>query len=145
MNLSWLTGKFEKKILELFPFLMLGLYPYVHLDVMTLWHILLRSTGIIWYSCQWFCRFCLAVDAIGFVYSGLQAYDLVYISARGKHLAQHRFRPYLDFSLDQASASHLEMDLFRSYPTFDWFSILGFCGWKNCFSVSYLIYVSGSF
>ncbi|PKI49453.1 hypothetical protein CRG98_030145, partial [Punica granatum] len=46
-------------------------------------------------------RFCLAVNAIGFVYSGLQAYDLAYFSATGKHLTQNRLRPYLDFSLDQ--------------------------------------------
>ncbi|KAK4765064.1 hypothetical protein SAY86_026154 [Trapa natans] len=43
-------------------------------------------------------RFCLAVDTIGFVYSGLQAYGLAYTSATGKYL----IRPYLNFSLDQA-------------------------------------------
>ncbi|CAN6574944.1 unnamed protein product [Malus baccata var. baccata] len=48
-------------------------------------------------------RFCLAVNVIGFVYSGLQTYDLTYFFTSGKHVIQHHLRYYLDFLLDQAS------------------------------------------
>ncbi|XP_068345602.1 CASP-like protein 4A1 [Pyrus communis] len=46
-------------------------------------------------------RFCLAVNVIGFVYSGLQTYDLTYFFTSGKHVIQHHLRYYLDFLLDQ--------------------------------------------
>ncbi|KAM1112022.1 hypothetical protein EV2_046050 [Malus domestica] len=46
-------------------------------------------------------RFCLAVNVIGFVYSGLQTYDLTYFFTSGKHVIQHHLRYYFDFLLDQ--------------------------------------------
>ncbi|XP_068335154.1 CASP-like protein 4A1 [Pyrus communis] len=46
-------------------------------------------------------RFCLAVNVIGFVYSGLQTYDLTYFITSGKHVIQHHLRYYFDFLLDQ--------------------------------------------
>ncbi|XP_048129063.1 CASP-like protein 4A1 [Rhodamnia argentea] len=46
-------------------------------------------------------RYIVAVNAIGFVYSGLQACDVSYFSATGKGVARFRLRHYLDFFLDQ--------------------------------------------
>ncbi|KAF2308552.1 hypothetical protein GH714_010537 [Hevea brasiliensis] len=48
-------------------------------------------------------RYCMSVNVMGFVYSGLQAYDLAYSLATGKLVSQNQLRYYLDFSLDQAS------------------------------------------
>ncbi|XWS30351.1 hypothetical protein CRYUN_Cryun24cG0109800 [Craigia yunnanensis] len=49
-------------------------------------------------------RFSMAVNVIGFVYSGIQAYDLAYQLASGKHKHRSRLRCYLDFVLDQMLA-----------------------------------------
>ncbi|XAR51860.1 hypothetical protein NMG60_11006623 [Bertholletia excelsa] len=46
-------------------------------------------------------RYCISVNAIGFVYSVFQAYDMVRYFSTGKHLVRHRLRHYVDFSLDQ--------------------------------------------
>ncbi|KAJ9135306.1 hypothetical protein P3X46_032509 [Hevea brasiliensis] len=46
-------------------------------------------------------RYCMSVNVMGFVYSGLQAYDLAYSLATGKLVSQNQLRYYLDFSLDQ--------------------------------------------
>lgn len=49
------------------------------------------------------CRYCMAVNVIGFVYSALQSYDLVYFLASGKHMIRNHFKQYFDFFIDQAS------------------------------------------
>ncbi|XP_007031454.2 PREDICTED: CASP-like protein 4A1 [Theobroma cacao] len=49
-------------------------------------------------------RFCMAVNVIGFVYSGSQAYDLAYQLTFGKQKPRSRLRCYLDFVLDQMLA-----------------------------------------
>ncbi|OMO80701.1 hypothetical protein CCACVL1_12806 [Corchorus capsularis] len=49
-------------------------------------------------------RFCMAVNVIGFVYSGIQAYDLAYQLTSGKQKPRTRLRCYLDFVLDQVLA-----------------------------------------
>ncbi|XP_022774414.1 CASP-like protein 4A1 [Durio zibethinus] len=49
-------------------------------------------------------RFCMAVNVIGFVYSGIQAYDLAYQLTFGKQKPRSRLRCYLDFVLDQMLA-----------------------------------------
>ncbi|KAL6288024.1 hypothetical protein ACE6H2_012414 [Prunus campanulata] len=46
-------------------------------------------------------RYCLAVNVIGFVYSGLQTYDLTYFFTSGKHVMQLHLRHYFDFLMDQ--------------------------------------------
>lgn len=46
-------------------------------------------------------RYIVAVNAIGFVYSGLQACDVSYLSATGKRIAGFHLRHHLDFFLDQ--------------------------------------------
>ncbi|XP_061988216.1 CASP-like protein 4A1 [Rosa rugosa] len=46
-------------------------------------------------------RYCLAVNVLGFVYSGIQTYDLVYYFTTGKHVVQHHLRYYFDFLMDQ--------------------------------------------
>ncbi|XP_050382144.1 CASP-like protein 4A3 [Argentina anserina] len=46
-------------------------------------------------------RYCLAVNVLGFVYSGIQTYDLVYYFTTGKHVVQHYLRYYFDFLMDQ--------------------------------------------
>ena len=49
------------------------------------------------------CRYCLSVNVIGFVYSGLQGCDLAYHMGTGKHALRHHLRRHLDFFMDQAS------------------------------------------
>ncbi|XVE67940.1 hypothetical protein DITRI_Ditri09bG0028000 [Diplodiscus trichospermus] len=49
-------------------------------------------------------RYSLAVNVIGFVYSGVQAYDITYQLASGKQKPRSRLRCYLDFILDQILA-----------------------------------------
>ena len=49
------------------------------------------------------CRYCMAVNVIGFAYSGLQVCDLVHHFTTGKHLVRHHHRHYFYFSIDQAS------------------------------------------
>jgi hypothetical protein len=49
------------------------------------------------------CRYCMAVNVIGFAYSGLQVYDLVHYFTTGKQLVRHHLRHYFDFFIDQAS------------------------------------------
>lgn len=46
----------------------------------------------------------MAVNVIGFVYSALQAYDLVYFLSTGKHMIRNHFKQYFDFFIDQASS-----------------------------------------
>lgn len=46
-------------------------------------------------------RYIVAVNVIGFVYSGLQACDVSYLSATGKRIAGFHLRHHLDFFLDQ--------------------------------------------
>nr|GMC64728.1 CASP-like protein 4A3 [Ipomoea batatas]GMC67236.1 CASP-like protein 4A3 [Ipomoea batatas]GME17733.1 CASP-like protein 4A3 [Ipomoea batatas] len=48
-------------------------------------------------------RYSLSVNAIGFMYSGAQAIDLIYHSATGNNFLQHPLRHYSDFAIDQAS------------------------------------------
>ncbi|KAL0357576.1 UNVERIFIED_CONTAM: CASP-like protein 4A3 [Sesamum calycinum] len=48
-------------------------------------------------------RYCLAVNVIGFVYSGFQAFDLAYHLGTGKHVFAHHLRYHFDFTMDQAS------------------------------------------
>ncbi|XP_022750575.1 CASP-like protein 4A1 [Durio zibethinus] len=49
-------------------------------------------------------RYCMAVNVIGFVYSGIQAYDLAYQLTSGKQKPRSRLRCFLDFVLDQMLA-----------------------------------------
>ncbi|XP_050938398.1 CASP-like protein 4A1 [Cucumis melo] len=37
-------------------------------------------------------RYCMAVNVIGFVYSALQSYDLVYFLSTGKHMIRNHFK-----------------------------------------------------
>ncbi|XP_022889869.1 CASP-like protein 4A3 isoform X2 [Olea europaea var. sylvestris] len=46
-------------------------------------------------------RYCVAVNAIGFGYSGFQAYDLTYHLVSGKHVISPHLRYHFDFSMDQ--------------------------------------------
>ncbi|XP_024437576.1 CASP-like protein 4A2 isoform X2 [Populus trichocarpa] len=48
-------------------------------------------------------RYCLAVNVIGFVYAGFQAYDLSYQLATGKHVIRHHLRQHFNFFMDQIS------------------------------------------
>ncbi|XP_037493599.1 CASP-like protein 4A1 isoform X1 [Jatropha curcas] len=48
-------------------------------------------------------RYCMSINVMGFVYSGLQAYDLAYSLATGKHFGRNQLRYLLDFTIDQAS------------------------------------------
>lgn len=49
-------------------------------------------------------RYCLSMAVIAFVYSGLQASDLAYDSATGKHFISHHLRYHFDFVMDQILA-----------------------------------------
>ncbi|KAB2075676.1 hypothetical protein ES319_A07G238400v1 [Gossypium barbadense] len=49
-------------------------------------------------------RFCMAVNVIGFVYSGFQAYDVAFQLTSGKQKPRSDLRFYLDFILDQILA-----------------------------------------
>ncbi|XWS32769.1 hypothetical protein CRYUN_Cryun22dG0018100 [Craigia yunnanensis] len=79
-------------------------------------------------------RFCVAVNVIGFVYSGIQAYDLAYRLASGKQKPRSRLRCYLDFVLDQ---HHLQLlsELMTGNPTGEktssrrWQGPLWHCPW----------------
>uniref|UniRef100_A0A803RBY6 CASP-like protein n=1 Tax=Cannabis sativa TaxID=3483 RepID=A0A803RBY6_CANSA len=50
-------------------------------------------------------RYCLGVNILGFAYSGLQLFDLIYFISTEKNLVQHRFRCYFDFFMDQMTGS----------------------------------------
>lgn len=45
----------------------------------------------------------MAVNVIGFVYSGLQICDLGLYLSTGKHVVEHRLRVYFSFALDQVN------------------------------------------
>ncbi|KAF9667854.1 hypothetical protein SADUNF_Sadunf15G0066500 [Salix dunnii] len=49
-------------------------------------------------------RYCLAVNVIGFVYAGFQAYDLSYHIATGKHVIRHHRRYHFNLFMDQILA-----------------------------------------
>ncbi|CAI9767336.1 unnamed protein product [Fraxinus pennsylvanica] len=49
-------------------------------------------------------RYCVAMNVIGFGYSGFQAYDLTYHLVSGKHVISHYLRYHFDFSMDQILA-----------------------------------------
>lgn len=49
------------------------------------------------------CRYCLSVNVIGFLYSGLQGCDLAYQMGTGNHPLRPHLRRPLDFFMDQAS------------------------------------------
>ncbi|KAL8550750.1 hypothetical protein ACS0TY_000001 [Phlomoides rotata] len=49
-------------------------------------------------------RYCLAVNIVGFVYSGFQAVDLAYNLGTEKHVISHHLRYHFDFSMDQILA-----------------------------------------
>uniref|UniRef100_A0A6J1BX26 CASP-like protein n=1 Tax=Momordica charantia TaxID=3673 RepID=A0A6J1BX26_MOMCH len=49
-------------------------------------------------------RYCMAVNVIGFLYSALQSYDLVYFLSTGKHMILNHFKQYFDFFIDQIVA-----------------------------------------
>ncbi|KAE8691646.1 CASP-like protein 4A3 [Hibiscus syriacus] len=49
-------------------------------------------------------RFCMAVNVIGFLYSGIQAYDLAYQLTSGKRKPRSHLQCYIDFALDQILA-----------------------------------------
>ncbi|KAJ6339825.1 hypothetical protein OIU77_007715 [Salix suchowensis] len=48
-------------------------------------------------------RYCLAVNVIGFVYAGFQAYDLSYHIATGKHVIRHHLRYRFNLFMDQVT------------------------------------------
>lgn len=66
-------------------------------------------------------RYCVAVNAIGFAYSGLQVFDLIYNLASRKHFLSHHTRYHFDFSMDQILA-YLIMSASSSAATrvYDW-------------------------
>lgn len=49
-------------------------------------------------------RYSMAVNVIGFVYSALQSYDLVYFLSTGKYMIRNHFKQYFDFFIDQIIA-----------------------------------------
>ncbi|MBA0835461.1 hypothetical protein Goarm_007740 [Gossypium armourianum] len=48
-------------------------------------------------------RYCLAVNVIGFVYAGFQAYDVSYYLVTQTHVIHHYLFPPFEFFMDQAS------------------------------------------
>ncbi|XP_041008452.1 CASP-like protein 4A3 isoform X1 [Juglans microcarpa x Juglans regia] len=71
-------------------------------------------------------RYCMAVNVVGFAYSGLQAYDLVNYFINGKHIVWHHLRYYFDFSMDQV-LTYLLISASSSAATrvYDWQSNWG--------------------
>ncbi|KAL6541961.1 hypothetical protein OROGR_011447 [Orobanche gracilis] len=71
-------------------------------------------------------RYCLAVNVIGFVYSGFQAFDLAYYLTTGKRVVAHYLRRHFDFAIDQILA-YLVMSASSSAATRvdDWISNWG--------------------
>ncbi|XP_009586713.1 CASP-like protein 4A3 [Nicotiana tomentosiformis] len=71
-------------------------------------------------------RYCVAVNVIGFAYSGFQAFDLAYSLATGKHFLSHHMRYHFDFLTDQILA-YLLMSASSSAATRvdDWISNWG--------------------
>lgn len=71
-------------------------------------------------------RYCLAVNVIGFGYSGFQAFDLAYYLGKGKHVFVHHLRHHFDFAMDQIIA-YLLMSASSSAATRvdDWISNWG--------------------
>ncbi|GAA0186267.1 hypothetical protein LIER_33555 [Lithospermum erythrorhizon] len=49
-------------------------------------------------------RYCLAMNVIGFVYAGFQAFDLSCNLASGKHIISHHLRYHFEFLMDQILA-----------------------------------------
>ncbi|CAN4088270.1 unnamed protein product [Withania somnifera] len=66
-------------------------------------------------------RYCVAVNAIGFAYSGFQMFDLIYNLASRKHFLSHYTRYHFDFFMDQILA-YLIMSASSSAATraYDW-------------------------
>ncbi|KAJ4824510.1 hypothetical protein Tsubulata_031592 [Turnera subulata] len=50
-------------------------------------------------------RYCMAVNVLGFLYSGLQGYDLAYSLTTGKYIARDQLRHVLTYLLLSASSS----------------------------------------
>ncbi|XP_042049338.1 CASP-like protein 4A3 [Salvia splendens] len=71
-------------------------------------------------------RFCVAVNVIGFVYSGFQALDLAYYLGKEKHVFAHHLRYHFEFAMDQILA-YLLMSASSSAATRvdDWISNWG--------------------
>lgn len=71
-------------------------------------------------------RYCVAVNAIGFAYSGFQAFDLIYNLASRKHFLSRYTRYHFAFSMDQILA-YLIMSASSSAATrvYDWISNWG--------------------
>ncbi|KAL7083943.1 hypothetical protein ACP275_14G193600 [Erythranthe tilingii] len=46
-------------------------------------------------------RYCVAVNVIGFAYSGFQAFDLGYNLGTGKRVISHHLHYHFDFAMDQ--------------------------------------------
>ncbi|KAK6795302.1 hypothetical protein RDI58_008755 [Solanum bulbocastanum] len=71
-------------------------------------------------------RYCVAVNAIGFAYSGFQVFDLIYNLASRKHFLSHYTRYHFDFLMDQILA-YLIMSASSSAATraYDWISNWG--------------------
>ncbi|KAL8547490.1 hypothetical protein ACS0TY_006999 [Phlomoides rotata] len=71
-------------------------------------------------------RYSVAVNVIGFVYSGFQAFDLGYYLGTDKHVFVHHLRHHFDFALDQILA-YLLMSASSSAATRvdDWISNWG--------------------
>ncbi|KAL8465379.1 hypothetical protein ACS0TY_034761 [Phlomoides rotata] len=87
-------------------------------------------------------RYCLAVNIIGFVYSGFQAYDLAYNLSTEKHVISHHLRYHFDFSMDQILA-YLLMSASSSAATrvTDWISNWG----KDEFTLMATVSIAMSF
>ncbi|XP_060204841.1 CASP-like protein 4A3 [Lycium barbarum] len=71
-------------------------------------------------------RYCVGVNIIGFVYSGFQAFGLIYNLASRKHFRSHQSRYRFDFLMDQILA-YLIMSASSSAATraYDWISNWG--------------------
>ncbi|KAK7293301.1 hypothetical protein RJT34_16164 [Clitoria ternatea] len=71
-------------------------------------------------------RYSLAVNVIGFVYSGLQICDLVMYLNTQRHMVEHQLRGYITFALDQI-LTYLLMSASSSAATraYDWESNWG--------------------
>ncbi|KAL2979086.1 hypothetical protein AAZX31_13G152800 [Glycine max] len=75
-----------------------------------------------WYDYEAF-KYFLSVNIIGFVYSGLQIYDIVKYMITKRHTMDPKLRGYFDFAMDQALA-YLLMSASSSAATI-------VCSWTN--------------
>ena len=99
-NQGWTLDSFDryKEFRCVSPFFYIQLFGRCGCFHHTKWCILTMKI-----NARVICRYCLAVNVIGFVYSGLQGCDLAFHLRTGQHALRHHLRYHLDFFMDQAS------------------------------------------